>query len=125
MALISPVVEAIYRAGGDNYVLARDRKTLRLMAQAIREGLRVIRALNLPITPWRVKLINWIPLWFLTLLFRKLLNTEFAEIALAGHANAAQDEMKQLADEFRALIKQTSTATPAFNELSSHETVVR
>ncbi len=125
VALVSPVIEAIYRAGGDNYALARDRKTLRLMVQAIREGLRVLRALDLPITPSHLKLINRIPLWILTRLFRKVLNTEFAEIAIAGHANAAQDEMKQLADEFRALIKQTSTATPAINELSSHETVVR
>lgn len=125
VALISPVAEAIYRSECDTHVLARDRKTLRLVAQAIREGLRVLEALDLPITPWHVKLLHWIPLWLLTFLFQKILNTESAEIALAGHARAAEDEVKQLTDEFRALIRETSIATPAIDELTRHETVPR
>jgi hypothetical protein len=57
------------------------------------------------------------PLWLWVPLRRKFLNTEFAEIALAGHARAAKDEMKQLGEDFRALIKQTSVPTPAIDEM--------
>ncbi|MCP4677296.1 MAG: hypothetical protein GY854_17640, partial [Deltaproteobacteria bacterium] len=47
----------------------------------------------------------------------RVLNTEFAEIALAGHARAARDELTVLADEFRVLIRQTSVVPPAIDEL--------
>jgi 2-dehydropantoate 2-reductase len=119
VALVIPIVHALYRAGGDNYALARDSKTVRLMLRAVREGLRVVQGVGLPITPRHLELINWLPLWLWVPLLRKFLNTEFAEIALAGHARAARDEMKHLGDEFRALIKQTSVPTPAIDEMSA------
>ena len=117
MALVSPVAQALYRTGGDNYALARDRETIGLMLRAVREGLRVVQAVGFPITPWHLNLITWLPPWLLVPLLKKLLNTEFAEIALAGHANAARDELKALAGEFDALIAQTSIPTPAIEEL--------
>jgi 2-dehydropantoate 2-reductase len=117
VALVSPIAQTIYRAGGDNYALARDRKTIRLMLRAVREGLRVIQALNLPIAPRHLKLLNWFPLWVQVPLVRKVLSTEFAEVALAGHANAARDELEHLAEEFRMLIQETSIPTPAIDAL--------
>ena len=49
---------------------------------------------------------------------RKLLNTEFAELALAGHADAGRDEFRLLDEEFRKFIEKTSVPTPAIDELS-------
>ncbi len=87
------------------------------MVRAIREGLEVVRALGLAVTPGGLKVLQWMPMPIIVRVGARVLNTEFAEIALAGHARAARDELTLLADEFRALIRQTSVVTPAIDEL--------
>ncbi|NIQ75442.1 MAG: hypothetical protein GWN67_12505 [Phycisphaerae bacterium] len=120
VAEVSPVANALYLAGGDNYRLARTRDGLVLMVRAIREGYQVLRALGVPITPANHKVFDWIPEPILVALMRRLLNTKTAEIEIAGHANAARDEMKQIADEFRALARTTSVPTPAMDRLYTY-----
>lgn len=117
---VGPVAHAIYLAGGDNYRLARTRDGLVLTIRAIREGYRVLRALGVPITPTNHKIFNWIPEPILVALMRRLFNTKTAEIELTGHANAARDEFKHLAGEFRALARTTSVPTPAMDRLSTY-----
>jgi hypothetical protein len=39
---------------------------------------------------------------------------------LIGHAHAARDEMKQIADEFRVLAQSTSFPTPAMDRLHTY-----
>ena len=120
VAEVSPAANAIYMAGGDNYRLARTRDGLALMVRAIREGYRVLRALGVPVTPANHKMFAWIPEPLLVALMRRLFNTKTAEIEVAGHANAARDEFKHLADEFRALARTTSVPTPAMDRLYSY-----
>jgi 2-dehydropantoate 2-reductase len=120
IAEVGPAANAIYMAGGDNYRLARTRDGLVLMVRAIREGYRVLRALGVPITPANHKIFEWIPEPILVALMRRLLNTKTAEIEIAGHANAARDEFKQLADDFRALARTTSVPTPAMDRLYTY-----
>jgi 2-dehydropantoate 2-reductase len=120
IAEVSPAANAIYLAGGDNYRLARTRDGLVLMVRAIREGYQVLQALGVPITPANHKVFNWIPEPILVALMRRLLNTRTAEIEIAGHANAARDEFKQLAGEFKALAKTTSVPTPAMDRLYTY-----
>ncbi|MBA7606030.1 hypothetical protein ES703_13168 [subsurface metagenome] len=117
VALVSPLANALYLAGGDNYQLARTRDGIVLSIRAIREGFKVLRAQGVPVTPSAIKTIKWLPEPILVPLVRAVLNTERAEIGLAGHANAARDEMKHLADEFRALTNSTKIKTPAINRL--------
>jgi 2-dehydropantoate 2-reductase len=120
VAEVSPAANAIYMAGGDNYRLSRTRDGLVLMVRAIREGYKVLRALGVPITPANHKVFNWIPEPILVALLRRLLKTKTAEIEIAGHANAARDEFKQLADDFRALARTTSVPTPAMDRLYTY-----
>jgi len=120
IAEVGPAANAIYLAGGDNYRLARTRDGLVLTVRAIREGYRVLRALGIPITPANHKIFDWIPEPILVALMRRLLNTKTAEIEIAGHANAARDEFKHLADEFRALARTTSVPTPALDRLYTY-----
>jgi hypothetical protein len=90
------------------------------MLRAIREGYRVLQALGVPITPANHKIVKWIPEPILVALMRRLFNTKTAEIEVAGHANAARDEFKHLADEFKALARTTSVPTPAIDRLSTY-----
>ena len=119
-AEVVPAASAIYMAGGDNYRLARTRDGLVLLVRTIREGYRVLRTLGVPITPANHRIFNWIPEPILVALMRRLLNTKTAEIEIAGHANAARDEFKQLADDFRVLARTTSVPTPAMDRLYTY-----
>ena len=54
---------------------------------------------------------------------QRALNTDWAELVITKHANAARDEMKQLAIEFRILGQVSCVPTPALNRLYSLEKV--
>jgi 2-dehydropantoate 2-reductase len=117
VALVGPIAHALHRAGNDNYRLAKDRDGLRLMVEAQREGLRVLSALGLPLAPVRLKLIARLPAWVSVAVAKKILNSELAELVLAGHAAVGHEEFQLLTREFRALIERTSVPTPAIDEL--------
>jgi 2-dehydropantoate 2-reductase len=116
-AVISPIALALYMVGGDNYRLARTRDALVLGIRALRESFRVLRALDIPITPPALRVYDWIPEPILIPLVQRLFNSRSAEIAVAGHAGAARDEMKQIADEFKMLTQSTTVATPLLDRL--------
>lgn len=124
VALISPVADAIYAAKGSNYQLARDPKTIRLMLRAIREGYQVLHELAIPITPAKLRIIEWLPDSLLVPLMQRGLATPWAETVIARHANVARDEMRVLADEFSVLAQRTNVATPALDRLSSAATAI-
>ncbi len=117
VALVSPIANAIYLAGGSNYRLARTRDGVVLMVRAIKEGLRVLRALNIPLTPARFRMLEWLPEPLLVALLQRRLGSAQVELALAGHANAARDEMTALANEFRVLVHASGLRTPALDAL--------
>jgi ketopantoate reductase len=118
VALLFPSLgPALYAAGTDNYRLARTRDAVVLAIRAIREGFRVLRALDVPITPPNLKRFDRLPEPVLVALLQRMLAHEKMEIALAKHANAARDEVKHLADEFLALARTTSVPTRAIDRL--------
>ncbi|MEL6319229.1 MAG: 2-dehydropantoate 2-reductase N-terminal domain-containing protein [Cyanobacteria bacterium J06626_14] len=120
VALISPIANAVYMAGGDNYQLAQMPEALHLMVRAMREGFQVLQALGIPITPAKLRLWQWLPEPIVVALLRRWASTKHFEIVAVHHANAARDEMQQLADDFKVLARQTSIATPAINKLNSY-----
>jgi 2-dehydropantoate 2-reductase len=119
-AEILPTAGAFYMAGGDNYRLARTRDGLVLMVRSIIEGYRILNSLGVPITPSNHKIFNWIPEPLLIALMRKMLSTKTAETVMVGHANAARDEMEQMAHEFKGLARKTSVPTPAMDRLYAY-----
>jgi 2-dehydropantoate 2-reductase len=117
VALVSPIANAIYAADGDVYRLARTREALVLMVRAVREGLRVLGRLGIQITPGGMRALLWIPEPLLGGLLERRLGSPEAELGLAGHANAARDEMGTLAAEFRELARRSGVATPCIDRL--------
>jgi 2-dehydropantoate 2-reductase len=120
VAWISPIANAIYMAGGDNYRLANMPEAVRLMIRAIREGFQVLRKLNVPITPPKLRLLLWMPEMVLAALLRRWANTKHCETVATRHANAAVDEMRLLAHEFRQLASSSGIPIPARDELDSY-----
>ncbi|MDD9941696.1 MAG: hypothetical protein OXU20_11690 [Myxococcales bacterium] len=119
VALVVPILLGLRRHDLDNRALAEDRATLRLMAMAIREGLTVLKELGHPITPLRLKTISWLPVSVTASIFGKILASEFANVAFAGHAATAADEFRLLGEEFQALVAKSGRPTPSLLALSS------
>jgi 2-dehydropantoate 2-reductase len=118
VALVSPMVNALWMHDCDNYALAADREVLRRLVAACKEGGNVLRALGYTKRqPFKWNLFYWMPEFISAKVLAGLLNSRFAEIAYAMHARAAADEMKCLADEFKVLIDRTSLPTPNIDSL--------
>lgn len=120
VAIVSPITNALYLADGDNYRLARTRDGVVLLVRAVKEGFRVLRALNVPITPFKYCVLPLIPEPLLVMVLQRILATEWVTLAATRHANAARDEMRQLADEFRALVFASGAPTPALDRLYTY-----
>lgn len=115
-AIVCPVANGFYFAG-DNYRLAQSAEGLRLMLEAVREGLRGLEALRIPVEPARYRVLRVLPDWVLLPVLRRLLATRWAELVLWRHADTARSEMRVLSEEFRALLQSAGLAVPATDRL--------
>ncbi len=120
VALVSPIANAIYLAGGSNYRLAKTPDGLILLGRAICEGFDVLRALGIPITPARLLNLAELPEPEMVETLGRMMAAPRAEITMARHACAARDEARQLADDFLALCELTSVPTPAIHRLAAY-----
>jgi ketopantoate reductase len=118
VAMLMPSLAPAMRAAGrDNVRMAHTRDAIVLAIRAIREGYRVLRELGYPIVPKSARIFERLPEPILVWGFRKRLLDPRIRVAMFAHAEAAQDEIKHLADEFIALKRHTSTPTPAIDHL--------
>ena len=121
VALLFPsIAPALYGCGTDHLRLARTRDAVLLAVRAIREGFRVLEALQVPIVPAKMRLLSMLPEPVLLPLAQRMLATESMEVALVKHANSARDEAKHLVDEFLELARRTTVPTPAIDRLYPH-----
>lgn len=121
VALLMPSLAPAMRAAGrDNLRMARTRDLVVLTVRAIREGFRVLGELGIPITPSSVRKFGWIPEPVLVWSLQRRLVDPRVRVALLEHAEAAQDEVKHLADGFLALARQTSVPTPNIDRLYAY-----
>lgn len=118
VALLMPSLAPAMRAAGrDNVRMAHTRDAIVLAIRAIREGYRVLRALGYPIVPGSARIFERLPEPVLVWGFQKRLVDPRVRVAMLEHSEAAQDEIKHLADEFIALKRRTSVSTPAIDRL--------
>ncbi len=118
-ALISPMVNAIYAAGCDRMRLAKTRDALVLLVRAVREGLRVLQAMGVPLNPPSFRLLLWLPEPVLVWYLQRGVTSEAFELGAVRHAAAARDEMEHIAGEFRFLARVVGASTPSIDYLYS------
>ena len=116
--LVAPLAAGVYLAGGDIYRLARTRDGLTLIVRAVREGMKTLDALHIPITPRGYQVLRWIPEPLMVAVLQKRMPNPRTELALARHANAARDEMCRLMVEVRELTRLARIPTPALDWLA-------
>jgi 2-dehydropantoate 2-reductase len=121
VALLMPSLAPAMRAAGrDNLRMAHTRDAIVLAIRAIQEGFRVLRVLGYAIVPNRIRMFASLPEPILVWGFQKYLPDPRMRMAMLEHAEAAQDEIKHLADEFMILKRQTSVHTPMIDRLSAY-----
>lgn len=119
VSVVTPIANAIYKFNGNNYELGKSRDGIKLMIEATREGFLVLEKIGIPITPRKLKFYR-LPDFLLVPVYKILMGSRIAEIAMAKHANAARDEMKLLFNEFKMLMDKANIPTPAIDELSRY-----
>ena len=119
VAKILPTAGALFYAGGHAAQLATNHEALRLMVRAIREGLEVLRANDIPITPSNHRVLQWLPESLIVFIMKRMFRGETMSIKV-GHAEHAHRELRLLAQEFRALNAATRLPTPAIDRLFEH-----
>lgn len=118
VALVTPIANAIYLAGGSTAKLAADREAMRLFLAAVREGFGVLRALGIPVTPRALGLLALVPDFLIQPALRRGWSTPRAELLMARHAMTARAEMAMLTAQFEALIRSSGRPCPAFARLA-------
>ena len=104
---------ALYMCGGDVRRLARTPESLRLLVRSYREALRALHKLGVPIVPSATRILEWIPMALLVTALRLSFDTNLAVVGGERHANGAPDEMKEIADEFREIVRRADLPSPA------------
>ncbi len=117
IALISPIANAIYAAGGSGKRLAHTRDALVLMVRAAREGLGVLHGMGVPVTPARLRLLEWLPEPLLVAILQSSVASVRFDLGAVRHAVAARDEMEHLAGEFHFLGRVVGASTPSIEYL--------
>jgi 2-dehydropantoate 2-reductase len=117
---ITCIESAIYLSDGDNQRLARSPGSLIEMVDGVGEGFRVLHALKTPVTPLKLKIMfEWMPRRYPIGYWRGELQGKLGEYSLAPHTRASSDEIRELIEEIRGLVRRTAVPTPAMTRLYS------
>ncbi|TVP54757.1 MAG: hypothetical protein EA349_10690 [Halomonadaceae bacterium] len=95
--LVLPLAGLFYRHGGVLSAAASDRQGLEKVVRAVAQGLRGLQRLGYPLRPRWMLLMAISPTWIGVRQLNALLGSHFAEIALAGHGEAAREEVRSMA----------------------------
>ncbi len=117
VALVGPMANAIYMAGGCNYELARKPEIIRKGLQAQREAMGVLRTNGFPVEPSALRVLTAIPDFILTPLAQRLIGTKLMDIGGKRHALNAREEMIKLNEELLTLARKSGIDTPTMEEL--------
>lgn len=120
VALVSPIANVVYAKQGDLRAAARDRALMRTCALAIKENLRAIAASGVSLTPWRLGLLRYVPTNVMAFVAGRLLDTDYADLVVARHANNARDEMGPLARQVSDIARRAGVPTPSADALAAH-----
>lgn len=104
VALVSPIADAFYAAGGDLKSLADSNVRVIEMLHTIRQALSALRAQGIPVTPAKLRGLELLPDWLLVGACRWALRTSYADLIVARHATVAREEMAVLSKQLQKLI---------------------
>jgi 2-dehydropantoate 2-reductase len=111
------IIVAIMMTGGSAQ-LARSRRHVVMLVQAIREGLLALRALGTPLTPFSLTaLYLWSPRWLTVIFFQAVLRTRLSVLGIDAHLGDDMEEIRQVAREIMEQLRSSPLATPTLSRL--------
>ncbi len=116
-AFVVPIAFALYRVGTDAGKLATDLDTIRLMVRATREAFTALRASGNTEIPTNLQTLYRLPTVFVVAYWRRVLASPRGELWFAAHSRTAVQEMRILADELMAALRNIGQSTPALDLL--------
>ncbi|QBD76642.1 ketopantoate reductase family protein [Ktedonosporobacter rubrisoli] len=115
------IIAAVLMAGGKSALLARSRRHVVMLVQAMREGLLALRAQGTPLTPFYLTLLFlWLPRFLTVIFFQSLLRSRLSTLGIDAHFGDDIDnieEIRQMAREIKEQLRSSSLATPTLNRL--------
>jgi 2-dehydropantoate 2-reductase len=115
---VSSVSAALALEEGDSVRLGQHHATVALMISAIREGFAALQSLGVRVTPFNLQVIfRWMPRWFAIRYWQRALQTSVGTLAIAPHANAAREEMGQVAREILVFLEPSPVPVPTLKRL--------
>jgi 2-dehydropantoate 2-reductase len=115
--LITALCGALYHNGGSSKLLAESRAGLTDMIAGLGEGLAVVAALGFTASPLKLRLLPKLPGFIGRRVLSRLLASDFAALAVDGHANAAPEDMQDLARDCSTMIGASGRAAPVLLRL--------
>jgi 2-dehydropantoate 2-reductase len=115
-AMIAPLGAGVYISGGSPATLADDAATSELTVRGLRESLRVLRALGVPLLPKGALLYLWIPAPVITFLLRRMMRSEEVAFGFA-HAGKARPEIRLILSRLMEFLRRSGRPMPALEEL--------
>ncbi|MBI5262980.1 MAG: ketopantoate reductase family protein [Bradyrhizobium sp.] len=108
---------ALYTAGGRSAQLAADTKRLLALISGVREGLNCLRKLGVTPSPAKLRVMAYLPRPLVVPALRRFFASRLAALAIDGHANAAPDDMCDLARDCRHMIAASGVSAPTMLSL--------
>jgi 2-dehydropantoate 2-reductase len=104
-AMIAGLAGMLYKNNCDLRKTAQDRAGIKQGLMATRDALKGFQNAGHKILPQGLKSMLFFPSWLISKRIQKVMMSRFAEIGLAGHAQAARKEMKSLTIDIYNLVK--------------------
>ncbi len=108
VAVVSPIADAFYAAGGDLNALGSSRARVVALLHTIRQAFLALGAQGIPITPAKLRGLELLPDWLLVRACQWALRTAFADLVVARHATVAREEMAVLSGQLRLLVARSA-----------------
>lgn len=102
LAMVSPIAQALYAAGGEPGALARDRALLRTTVEAVLEGYAAVERAGGRVETARLGAIRLAPRGVAAAFLGSFLAGPLGETLVARHARRARPEMDRLEADFLA-----------------------
>ena len=116
-ALVAPFAVLTMKHCCNTYELAKATGDWRLLADATRDTVKVLRGLGRHVIPLSNSVIGRLPRFLAVPLYRAFLSSRLGEIGGGWHCSQAPDEMRQLAVELKAMMQRSGLAVPALRQV--------
>ena len=112
------ILAAVVMTQGSSAKLGRTHKHVVMMVQAVREGLRVLQAQDIPIMPLSMQILFlWIPRWLAVLCWQYILRSSIATLALDSGLQGGLDEVNQMGRDIMVQLQKSPLPTPTLSHL--------